>query len=102
MIKIEAKANVINTADGKRSFLGWTAYTKNGDSIRLKFTRDVENIPTEAGYYILTIDPACANISNKKRFPELWVKHVVKFEKGEIERAERNTQRMIDMFFAED
>ena len=99
MIKIEAKANTINTNDGKRSFLTWTAYTKTGYSIRLKFTRDVDNIPTEEGFYTLTVDPACANINKQKRFPELWVKNVVKFEKGEIARAERNIQRMIDMFF---
>ena len=101
MIKIEAKAKIINTNDGKRSFLTWTAYTKTGNSIRLKFTRDVDNIPTEEGFYTLTIDPSCANINNQKRYPELWVKHVIKFEKGEIERAERNIQRMIDMFFEE-
>lgn len=97
MIKINAQAKEVKLESGK-TFLSWRGYDKKNNGIDIRFTSDV-TVPKNAGSYTITINPESANISNKGRYPVLWIKEVISFEEGDTINREKQVKQLMDMFF---
>lgn len=97
MIKITVQA-INKKSKAGNTFLAWRALKKDGKAITLKFTRDVQNIPREGGWYDMFVDPAKANINNSGVYPVLWVKGVEEFKRRGEKTREEVEQAIIDMF----
>ena len=85
-ILLEVKARQVTNKEDGTKFMAFETYTKNNTRITLKFRREVEDLPKTEGTYYIEVLAIDANISNKKKYPELWVKKIKRFiETEEIE-----------------
>lgn len=65
--------------DGKKtSFLAYTTFDKYKNKLTLKFTQAVKNTPTENCFIVVSRDKM--NISNKKKYPVLWVREIMEIK----------------------
>jgi len=80
-INITAKRIKGERPDGsKYDFLAWTGYDKHGHKCKMKFTRDVKNLPQDAGEYVMIVSKGAINRDNSTRYLEYWVRDVVEFK----------------------
>ena len=79
MLKIEISVKTVRYAgeEKEESFLAYKGFTKKG-WIDLKFTKDVENVPTKNGF--IYVENENVNVNRTGRFPVIWVKKIEKFE----------------------
>lgn len=70
------------------------------DWYSVKFTRNVASgkLPTENGYYLMTVDNSKVNISHKGDYPALWVDdETVKFVRDVDFEAKRKAERQAEI-----
>ena len=74
---IHAKRIKGESADGRKyDFLSYEGYDKEGHKCKFKFTKDVKNLPSEAGEYVFVILKTKINRDKKVRFNEYWIRQV--------------------------
>lgn len=91
MLKIEISVKTVKFAgeNGEESFLAYKGFTKKG-WVDLRFTKEVENVPTKNGY--IYVENENCNVNKTGRFPIIWVKKIEKFEEITF------TQKLEDYF----
>lgn len=72
--EIEVRRQQITTQDGKK-FYAYRAKQKDGNYITMKFTRECGEPQSDSDTFVIIIDTNNMNVSRKKFYPEIWVKH---------------------------
>lgn len=83
------------TADG-RQFKSYETFSKNGRATKLKFTKDVANLPQKDCYIVVDVDKM--NVSTRDQYPVCWVSKIEEIKEGNAVDVERN-RKEVDEYF---
>ena len=76
-IVIRAK-RIKGEKDGRKyDFLAYEAYDNDGRKCKIRFTKDVKNLPTDAGEYTFVIPKNKMNRDKSIKWREYWVQEVL-------------------------
>lgn len=79
-VKLEIHTKELTNAEKGNKFLVYHTYIgKNEKRINVKFVTDCNNVPKDNGFIYVMTDKM--NVDKSTKFPTLWVKDVVRFEK---------------------
>lgn len=71
------EVNEITTKDGKK-FKAYKTIGKGGRKMDVRFTRDCNNVPTEA--CVVVVNEENCNVDTTRQYPILWIKSVERIE----------------------
>lgn len=89
-IRIYGKEKTVENEGKKNKFVSFS-YTKDGEVFyQVKFNQDCENVPKQAGYWLITVDTEDVskqkgklNSNGNKNNDILWIRNIIKKSKDE-------------------
>ena len=89
-IRIYGKEKTVENEGKKNKFVSFS-YTKDGEKFfQVKFNQDCENVPKQAGYWLITVDTEDVskqkgkiNANGNKNNDILWIRNIIKKSKDE-------------------
>ena len=83
------------TQEGKK-FNAYETITKNDRKVKLKFRKEVKNLPEKTCYAIINVEDI--NVNKSGEYPVVWVKAVQSYEDLQ-EVAKENSKKVVNEFF---
>ena len=97
LLRLSVKAREITSKEDGKKYIVFETYKKDNTRMTLKFTKEVLNKPTTEGMFTIEVLSTNANISNKKRYPEMWVKQIERYVTEE-EMEEARANKLAELF----
>lgn len=92
---LKVRVTTRKTKDG-REFNAYETFSKNGRSTKLKFRKEVKNLPEKDCYIVVNVDDI--NVNTKNEYPECWVSAIQEIRDTNVVDTERNKKEVTDYF----